>query len=365
MLLKTIITTVVAGAFAMAMPTATDISYLDEATQALQSSVLYVSPSVSDLSQEQQADISSHIGSDSIAIVVLPAGAQSEIDSIPTFISQLASRTDYETILVSVGGDFEAGSSALSSGQASQFANAAEGNGLNDGLTQFVSEVQSNQPSGASTDAGGVVIPFVIGGVGLVVAFSVATFLFTRMFRRRGNKAISDSREASAKKQLEESRETPKEIRDLLDSIEELLGGIKQASLRDTLTKADKHVHELFRRLRKRMPDTVLQTTGRYKGVLSSVQQVVERYVDIQDNPLYFVSSEKKAQPLLESGAVAMEQYVEGVLQNIRDIEAGALTDFNVDRRILEATVRKEVPDLFETNTSEPKPKSTFFRKQD
>jgi len=350
-----------------------DISYLDEATQALQTSVLYVSPSVSDLSQEQQANLSSQIGTDSIAIVVLPAGAQSEIDSIPAFISQLASRTDYETIIVSVGGDFEAGSSTLDSGQASQLANAAEGGNLSDGLNEFVSEVQSNQPSGAtSSDGAGIIVPGLSGALGLAVVATLTVLLVRKKRRKPKDNEISYSREGNSKRRLEESRDTPKEIRDLLDSIEEKLSGIRDIKLRTDLVKADEYVHELFMRLRKRMPDKVQQTTGRYKGVLSSVDQLIERYVDIQDKPLFYVSSEKKAQPLLESGAVAMGQYVEGVLQNIRDIESGSLTIFNVDRKILEATVREEEPDLFgiEAQPSEldsktkPKSRSTF-RKQD
>ena len=314
MLLKTIITTVVAGAFAVALPTANDISYLDEATQALQSSVLYVSPSVSELSQDQKAELVSSIGSDSIAIVVLPANAKSEIDSIPSFISQLASRTDYKTILVSVGGDFEAGSSVLAAGKASQLANAAENANLNDGLVEFVSEAQGGQPSsGADALPLGGVIGITAVILGLVAVGTFGILLFKRAFSKG---------KSEARKQIKESRDTPKEIRDLLDSIARHLDGLQDASLKDRLIKANTHVHELFRRLHKRMPDTVLQTTGRYKGILRSVEQVVERYVDIQDHPLYFASSEKKAQPLLESGDRAISQYVEGVLQNIREIEA-------------------------------------------
>ena len=106
---KTFAVAILVGAFIALTPTAAYAdTYLDEATQALQSSVLYVSPSASGISTDDQSALIANIGSSDIAIVVLPAGASSEISDLPSFAQELASRTGHDTVLVSVGGDFEA-----------------------------------------------------------------------------------------------------------------------------------------------------------------------------------------------------------------------------------------------------------------
>lgn len=347
MLLKTIITTVIAGTFAMAMPTATDVSYLDEATQALQTSVLYVSPSVSELNQQQQADLSSRIGSDSIAIVVLPAGAQNEIDSIPSFISQLASRTDYETILVSVGGDFEAGSRTLSSGQASQLANAAEGGNLNDGLNQFVSGVQSNQPGGATNDTGGVAIPIVSGGLGLLVVAALTVLLVRKGRRRPKEKEVSNVKalEKTYKKRYEA---TPEVIRHLLEGVESKARELKDSDTTDMVLGTTKHVLELF----VRVPKTQIhQVTAQYEVKLGIVLRVLTKFEDIEANPLYYEPTENQAEAWLQDGRTSVNQYQAGVLLNIREINKGALTDYKITTRIMNAAAQTDVTSLIQPDS--------------
>jgi len=345
MLLKTIFTTVLAGSFALAMPTATDISYLDEATQALQTSVLYVSPSVSDLSQEQQANLSSQIGSDSIAIVVLPTGAQSEIDSIPTFISQLASRTHYETILVSIGGDFEAGSSTLNSGQASQLANAAEGGNLGDGLNEFVSEVQSNQPttSSATDPLGGIGVILVSGVVGAVILFG-AIVMITRARKPKHTKEISNVKvlEKTSKKRYEA---TPEVIRQLLEDVEAKARELNDSEVTRKVLETTKHVLELFARAPK---TEIQQVTGQYEVKLGVMLRVLTKFQDIEANPLYYEATEKQAEAWLRDGRVSVDQYQAGVFLNIREITKGGLTDYKITTRIMNATAQSDEASLIQ-----------------
>jgi|GEM_PF-4035652 len=321
-----------------------DISYLDEATQALQTSVLYVSPSVSDLSQEQQANLSSQIGTDSIAIVVLPAGAQSEIDSIPTFISQLASRTHYETIIVSVGGDFEAGSSTLNSGQASQLANAAEGGNLSDGLNEFVSEVQSNQPSGAtSSDGAGIIVPVLSGALGLAVVATLVVLLVRRKPRRQV-KEISNVKvlEKTSKKRYEA---TPEVIRQLLEDVEAKARELNDSEVTRKVLETTKHVLELFVRAPKTQ---IQQVTGQYEVKLGVMLRVLTKFQDIEANPLYYEPTEKQAEAWLRDGRVSVDQYQAGVFLNIREITKGALTDYKITTRIMNATAQTDDASLIQ-----------------
>jgi len=315
--------------------------YLDEVTQALQSNELYVSPLVSDLGADDQAALAANIGSTDIAIAVLPANARSEIGDIPSFIQELASRTGHDTVLVSIGGDFEAGSSALSdSGAASQFANQAEGIGLTDGLNQFVDNVQA-EVQAVPPNTGGppstAVNPLSVIGVGAVVIVIVLAAGGIILFMRR--------RQHTPQKYTLD-RGVPSEIRELLSKIWDLIDDVKDETVAENLRNGQRHVGELFKRLRKEQPDKILQVTAQYKGTLQVTYNVVSKYLDYQEHPEY-VPRGRTAKDALASGKNATNQYVTGVIQNIQEIEAGSFTNFNVDTKILEKTVKTDDPKIF------------------
>jgi len=313
---------------------------LDEATQALQSSALYVSPLVGDLSAEAQSTLTSNIGSTDIAIAVLPASARSEISDIPAFIQELASRTGHDTVMVSIGGDLEAGSSALESGVASQLANQAEGAGLTDGLNQFVDNVQAELQSGqpVTDDPGGTdsgILPIIgVGSVVLLIVVAAAgVFAFMRRRPRETRKYALD-------------KGVPSEIREQLNKIWELIEKVDDPAVVENLRNGQKHVSELFKRLRKEQPDKIQQVTAQYRNTLKITYNVVYKYIDYQENPDY-VPRDRTAKETLANGKRATQQYVTGVIQNIQEIEAGSFTNFNVDTKILERTVKQDEPDIF------------------
>ena len=309
-----------------------DTLYLDEATQALQSSPVYVSPQVNSLSADQQASLVSEIGGNDIAIVVLPANASSEIEDIPSFLSELASRTGYDTILVSVDGDFEAGSSDLPSGSASRIANDAEGGDLYVGLSEFVAEVgntSQSTPDQPSAEEGADLSGLFIGG-GAVIGITLVVTLGTLFVRRRFTRPVRRQKEY-----------TPELLQGVMKDILELADGIDDRNVAQTIKETAVHVNQLFARLRKRVPDKIQQVTAQYEGVLETVRKVTDRFADIEQHPQYF----KQSDTLLRDGRRAIEQYKTGVIQNIQEIEEGSLTDFRVDTKILDAMVKEETPD--------------------
>ncbi len=345
----------VAGALVVSTPAAAYADgYLDEATQALQTSSLYVSPQVTDLSAEQQSELVSNIGSMDIAIVVLPSGAGTEIADIPAFIADVANRTGYETVLVSVGGDFEAGSSALPSGTASEIANSVESEGsLSDGLNGFVTEAQSagltqDQPAGTSDGIGGGII---FGGVIFLVAAGAVTWQTIRLLSRR---KIRSSREvnSSTSRSLEQASKkryasTPEVIRQLLADVEAKAEELNDSDVAKIVTGTSKHVLELF----VRAPKTQIhQVTAQYEGVLGTMLKVLTQFADIETNPLYYEPTEREAREWLENGKTSAREYQSGVLKNIREIQKGALTDYKINTRIMNANAQFDESSLIQSD---------------
>lgn len=356
MLLKTFVSFVSAGGVFLVSPMEVPISYLDEATQALQSSVVYVSPSVSDISAAEQADLVSKIGSDSIAIVVLPAGARNEISDVPMFINQLAARTDQDTILVSIGGDFEASSVTLSPDTVSELANRAEGGDLSDGLTEFVTGTQQVPDTSlldgvvdpASNGLGLIlgVLPWVFG---IVAPVAVVFYIIRRRHIRNSRVAESSAGRSIEIGTVHDETDTPKELRPLVREIERMSAHIKDEQLREEMLDADKHVHWLFKRVKVRTPNSYHQTAGRYQVRLETVSRVLEQYITIQDHPEYYRDYKTR----LAQGAKGLRDYITGVIQNIQENEEGSMTDFTVDSQILGATVQQADPILIERNVND------------
>lgn len=329
--------------FATALPAAAYADgYLDEATQELQTNPVYVSAQVSDMSGADTATLIANIGEQDIGIVVLPAGASSEIGDINAFIADVASNTGYDTVLVSVGGDFEAGSRVLPSGKASELANEAEHAGsLSDGLNQFVDGVESvgvaappATSNGGGGDNGGLIVGGVAAGVVALVAAAAVTFF---VLRRK-------SRTKKVPKEMQKRYDTPKEIEDLLDQVAEWRNVVKNKDVAQRLAQSELHVHEFFRRTRIHMRDRIQEMTGHYNVHLSSMLTVLKKYVDVEQHPEYT----RDPQKILQLGERAVQQFERGVIQNIQEVEEGAITMTLVDAKMVDAMVKEEVPNYFE-----------------
>ncbi len=308
--------------------------YLDEATQGLQSGPLYVSVQVNALGAEQQQLLRTQLAGADIAVVVLPGQAATEITDVPQFVSELAARTGYDTVLVAIGGDLTAGSRSLPAGKAEELANAAEGRALYDGISGFVRQASSatkvTVPQPPPDAPGGLPLGLIGGiGVALIVAAAVVVTLRRKWGERQPKPNLGY---------------TPDQITRLLVEIRHRSQQISDQRVTGLLDEAERHVRELFQRAPKRIPDQLQQITARYKVTLETVRNVAERFEDIEDHPRYF----RDAETLLQDGRRAIEQYCDGVVQNIQEIEEGSLTEFRVDTKILQATAprRTETVDL-------------------
>lgn len=307
--------------------------YLDEATQGLQSSPLYVSVQVTDLGAHQQQLLRTQLSGGDIAVVVLPGSAATEITDVPQFVADLAARTGYDTVLVSIGGHLTAGSRSLPAGKAAELAKAAEGRTLYDSISGFVQQAGSATkvivPQPPPDVPGGFPLGLV-GGIGIAAIVAAAVVVTLR--RRWGGRPPNPGRGY-----------TPDQITRLLLEIRHRSQQISDQRVTGLLDEAEQHVRELFQRAPKRIPDQLQQITARYKVTLDTVRNVVERFEDIEDHPRYF----RDADTLLQDGRRAIEQYCDGVVQNIQEIEEGSLTEFRVDTKILQATARRtETVDL-------------------
>lgn len=168
--------------------------YVDDASDALQTSPVYVSSEVGGASALQDA-LLAQVGDDSIGIAVFSDNAALEASG-PEIVTQLAETTGYDTIIVAVGDDLAAGSRVLDAGEAMQIANEAEStaDSLDVALAETVQGVQAaDEPpplvgGGDSGDGFDPVLGLVIGGAVLVAAAG-AVFGVVRA-RRRGGGAV-------------------------------------------------------------------------------------------------------------------------------------------------------------------------------
>ncbi|GAA1058879.1 hypothetical protein [Agromyces bracchium] len=169
--------------------------YVDDASDALQSTPVYVSSEVDGASALQDA-LLAQVGDDSIAVAVFSDNAALEASG-PEIVTQLAETTGYDTIIVAVGDDLSAGSRVLDAGEAMQIANEAESGAgsLDVALTETVQGVQAaDEPAplvgGGDGGAGiGPILGLVIGAAVLVAAAG-AVFGVVRARRRRGRGAV-------------------------------------------------------------------------------------------------------------------------------------------------------------------------------
>jgi hypothetical protein len=163
--------------------------YIDEAAQALQQDNVFVSsevPGAANLAQTLQEQVTD----ESVAVAVLSPNAGLNAtgpEILQDLAGQLATLDRYDTIIIAVGDDLSAGSSALESGEAMRIANEAENStdSLDAALTQTVEGVVAAYPD-APAQSGGVDGGLIVGGaLGLVVLVAAGGALWGILRARR------------------------------------------------------------------------------------------------------------------------------------------------------------------------------------
>ncbi|GAA2031782.1 hypothetical protein GCM10009819_14640 [Agromyces tropicus] len=171
--------------------------YIDDASEALQTSPVYVSAEVGGASALRD-ELLAQVGDDSIGVAVFSDNAALEASGTE-ILGRLAETTTYDTIIVAVGDDLVAGSRVLDAGEAMQIANEAEAGAddLDAALTETVQGVQvaaEPAPLVGDGDAGGGGI-----GLGLVIGAAVLVAAGATVFgvlgaRRRRARRARDAR---------------------------------------------------------------------------------------------------------------------------------------------------------------------------
>lgn len=122
-------------------------------------------------------------------------------------------------------------------------------------------------------------------------------------------------------------KKSPETVRDQLNELLKFRSRVEDPSLASTLTQICRDTEAYFARAGKS------SNTDAFRQHLESLNNVIEKYVDVQDNPRYFAD----APSLLRSGKEAAESFAEFVLTTIQRGSRRDLTDFRVDTDILSA----------------------------
>ena len=302
--------------------------YLNSAVQALQGSNVYVSSEVKgiDVGALQQV-----IGSDDIAVVVVPAQAGVANGGTAGFIQSLASQSNHQTYIVLVGNDLEAASSVLPSGVASKIANTAEGRSSNPNtaIADTVREIKSQatktvtvQPKQPDEGVG-----FPAAGVGgIAIATAVIATLVIRKFRG----ATSATNRGSQPIKLKASPESVREQLFKLRTNEPLIHDEHiVAKLEDILRDTEAY----FARATKRGQKVADKDTANFQRQLEETNRMLDSYLDIQDNTRYY----DQPKELLLDGRKAIDGLAEGVLNAVKRGNTDALLQFQTSTMVLQA----------------------------
>jgi hypothetical protein len=201
---------VFAGTAAVGLPAAGPGGpYIDDAADALASTNVYVSSEV-DGAAQLAGELSQEIGDASIGVAVFSPNAELEATA-GAMVQALAERTDgrYDTIIVAVGDDVAAGSSALAKGEALRIANEAEqsNDSVDAALSQTVQQIVAATDSPATSGGvdGGVVTGIALT-VALLLAAGIALVAVVVRRRRRRDEQTERGLPESVRLQVERLR---------------------------------------------------------------------------------------------------------------------------------------------------------------
>ncbi|WP_159500673.1 hypothetical protein [Microbacterium sp. 18062] len=168
------------------------LNWVDDAADGLDQDNVYVSPDVSGHAALEAA-LEAEVPDDgSIGVAVLPADAVLESAYTTHILDQIVDRTDYDTVIVAVGGDLFADSTAIDGDEAMRIANEAETTASGDledalvGAVQGIVAVGEPAPGDAPSSGDATLgIVLAVGAVLVVAAGVVATVVGVRRSRRR------------------------------------------------------------------------------------------------------------------------------------------------------------------------------------
>lgn len=163
-------------------------------------------------------------------------------------------------------------------------------------------------------------VPVAVGGGGLFIA---AAAIFAIVSSRRRKKKTSGGQQALSF--------APSAVRGQLLRIQKLEASIRNSSMKDKLDTVISDIEEFFKRSTRSRGRNTDQEAIVFEQRLNDVVTLLERYIDIQENPRYYDEPAK----LLESALGSIDVLGTHVLQSIKDQNSQRVLEFRVSNELL------------------------------
>lgn len=310
--------------------------WLESAEAGLAEGHVYVSPQVRDADGLADAVTSVLPDDGSIAVAVLPQDARLEAAYSTYHLDRLSESSGAETLVVAVGPDLQADSTAIDGDEAMRIANEAEsaaGGDVEAALTETVEHLSAELPAsegapdtGAAAGGGWVLPVVLIAAVVVAVPSAVAGAVVLR--RRRRKRPAAE----------EQGPQLPETIRELLDGItarrRDYAAGGRDGDL--TAAQVDKelerivwNIRQLFARLdAKAGAQQRMLAEVEYEEKLGHLRAAVERdyLLDLLVHPELWDDPARRVAEVREALRAVGAQLVE----NIKQVNADRALEFEV-----------------------------------
>ncbi|WP_438352197.1 hypothetical protein [Microbacterium sp. CJ88] len=304
--------------------------YIDEASNALSSTNVFVSPEVAGATGLRE-QLSQQVSGDGIAVAVFSTNANLEASTVDIVAALREAHPEYGTIIVAVGNDVAAGSSAIPNDQALRIANESEAlGGPSASIPQTITGVMvasdRNLAQPGDAAAGDPVLGIVLAVSAVVVGVGVTIGLIAGTRRRR--------RAGGARGE----QGPPDSIRAHLAALTAdrgayaaagAAGNTAAARTAEAIGALVANVPELFRRLQSRADDGQRGIAAvEYDDKLRRLSGALQRdyLLDIQTRPDLWDDPEERAREVEAAlGAVSEE-----VVANIKQVNARRALHFQV-----------------------------------
>ena len=306
---------------------AADDGYVGDASDALQTTPVYVSPEVGGAPALQDM-LLAQVGDDSIGVAVFSDNVALEASG-PEIVGRLAESTGYDTIIVAVGDDLSAGSHVLDAGEAMRIANQAESgaDSLDAALVETVQGVQAAaEPApvvgGGGDGGGGIGLSLVIGAAVLVAGAGAAIGVL-RARRRRAQAAGAGRIPDPIRRHVATLRSLAAEYAQVGAQ-----GNAGAAQTADDVTRIAVNVEELFVRLDRAGGGQQGRAAVEYDATLRKLIAALDRdyLLDVLTHPQLWDDPEERFREV----SVALVAVADELVQNIRQVNARRALHFQV-----------------------------------
>lgn len=316
---------------------ASDNPWINDAVEGISGENIYVDPDVSGGQAITEALSGVVPGDGSIAVVVLPADADNNTPYSSYILERLSAAGDHETVIVAVGKNLQATSSAIDGDVALRIANENESSAgsTQDALVETVQEISAETPTspgGGDAGAGGAAIPLVIGGVVLVAAAVTAFGLIAR--RRRRPAASTDPVPAGIRLRVNR-------LRELRADYAAVPGSPVAAETAAAIDALASHVEQLFIRLdAKAGEDQSVLAEAEYSDKLARLVAALDRdyLLDLLTRPDLWDAPDERIGEVRDALTAVTTQIVD----NIKQVNArrGLLFQVSLDSLIGRSELR-------------------------